>query len=427
MCKFDPNAWQGTPHTAAFGESGKRATAPDQKNVPPIAGLTRGIKADAFWFSPESFPQTTLKDVKQGLGDSKTVKEWAVLALEDPAGITRDLSFLMAGRLESWLLNPDPGCPGRTTKWAMLAGKAISGIQGAVASQAENEAILEEAEKKTNVLKIVDQDPSDWANAGDGAVIYSQREKQSLLARYDDKEIMSRAKTKRDKAWEKYSSKYDSPSHQAWMNDFDSRLKAFDQASILPLAELHVAWSESKRFAAYFNGMFDPEDATSGLHYVEALTLCYAGVQDKVPCYNHMVKWLQKDMAKENLLVRALVLNLNKTMKDLQALSTKVEPETLPWDKMIAGHKELTLYVWETKGSVLARFFAATLGHGRHHQEGPGQRHHLSRHDGLGGCERNADGKALSERHPESLQRRSHALFPYSESRSIPEGTSTCR
>jgi hypothetical protein len=121
----------------------------------------------------------------------------------------------------------------------------------------------------------------------------------------------------------------------------------FSDTLIQPLAEAHVAWCEHAKFRDYFNHVFDFEanDAGIGIAFTQAVALCYAGVQDKVACWNHIERCLKDDFRKpeDNLIVTALVLGHKETWAMIQeAALSKVDPRKIPWDKMVKALAKLT-------------------------------------------------------------------------------------
>ena len=123
-----------------------------------------------------------------------------------------------------------------------------------------------------------------------------------------------------------------------------------------PLAEAHVAWCEHAKFRNYCNHVFDfaANDAGIGVAFTQTMSLCYAGVQDKVTCWEHIKKWLEDDLKKpeDNLIVAAMLLGNRQALAHVQqAAQARTDPRSIPWDSGIRALSEMAV---STEGGVNA-------------------------------------------------------------------------
>lgn len=401
MRHFDPKGWEdswsSSDHTTTLGEKGARATAPNQTNVPPVAELNPKMDPKAFWFSKTPFRWTayawvqerkveaapngqqvvlnrrvqskeppnrmTLKELKtipkpsdgsKGF-EAKDVDGWAVLALEDPAGILMDLGSMMQKRFDAWTSEPEPACPGKSIGWIMRSSYAIEGIKNALEEQAKNAVYDGDIVHKDALEAPNPYLPPDMTEA-------AGQSRDETLA-YERMTQFNRAQQAQGTAWDKYKGHYDATRHGDWVKAFPDRLKAFDREQILPLANLFVSWAESARLKAYFDGAFDSSDAGSGCAFSATLTKCYMGTQDKAPVQAHMTKWMKAGLDGDNLLGRACILNQKATVESIQnAAKEQVNVGGLAWDGLIGGFKSGVESALMANPTVLTNWTQAALG-----------------------------------------------------------------
>ncbi len=401
MRGFDPkgweNGWARADHMAVLGEKGTRATAPIQSNRPPVAELAPRMDPKAFWFSKSPFRWSesdwvqeqrletasngqqvalnrqvrskespdwmTLKELKmipkpqdgrEGF-QAKDVDGWAVLALEDPAGILMDLGSMMQKRYDAWISEAEPACPGKSIGWIMRSSYAIEGIKNALAEQAETavydgDIVHQDALKAPNPYL-----PPDMRQVAD-------QSRDETLA-HERMTQLNRVTQARSTSWDKYTKHYDVEKHGSWVKAFPDRLKTFDREKILPLANLFVSWAESARLKAYFDGVFDSRDAGSGCDFSATLAKCYASTQDKAPVHAHMAKWMKADLDEKNLLGRACILNQKCTVEEItKAAKEQINVGGLAWDGLIGGFKSGVENALAKTPNALTNWTQATLG-----------------------------------------------------------------
>ncbi|UJB30811.1 T6SS effector BTH_I2691 family protein [Chromobacterium sp. Beijing] len=268
------------------------------------------------------------------------------IALEDPIGIAADLSALMGYQLYNYTND-------KSRKRPFMASSAILQIESAVKEQAleaENAAAEELADKMLSEPDI-------------GMLFSSYRDKK--IKKSEDMRAVTEAQAQlaEKNAWQKYRDKFDEPAMKNWRNKFDEDFKEFDKSYIAPLAETHATWMKSKYMSYYFECNFDSKSADSGIVYAKAALLCIHGTQDKAACFNLYVDWLEKDsISKENILLRALTLNLEKTSTDInKALKLSIDWRGLPLDPIIGAFgkslERLTSGTVDTIGGLITALY----------------------------------------------------------------------
>ncbi|MES2089522.1 MAG: T6SS effector BTH_I2691 family protein, partial [Pseudomonadota bacterium] len=220
-----------------------------------------------------------------------------LLSIPDPAGIASDLGALMQHLHDSFV-------NAKGWRRELAVSTAISQIEAAVRASALD---AEEA--------AADQLANESLSQPDIGMLFEGYRKKKL-EQIEEIRTVSPAEAKRaeDKAWRKYTDKFDQKAAVAWKEQFDNQLKQWDEKQISPLALAHVAWMKSSILRHKMECTHDDTNADSGVAYAKTVSLCIAGTQDKGACFDLYTDWLAADViSKENLLLKALTLNLEKT------------------------------------------------------------------------------------------------------------------
>lgn len=266
------------------------------------------------------------------------------VTLDDPVGAAIELDALMAYNLKQYLDNPN---------WAreLTVSNAIIQIESAVREQA---IAQEESAAETLASQQISGNPLGH--------IFSERTRQQTEAfgTVTPAEALHVA----NKAWKDYAAKFEENKSKQWRSDFDKALKEFDGKFIGPLAVAHAAWMKSTCMSAAFQCNYDEKDPHSGLVYTRALGACIGASQDKAACFDLYEEWLGGSLAdKSNLLLRALVLNLDKADKDIQnAMKVSLDWRGFPLDSIVASFGGATEQLAEGKQPVLGRLIQAVAG-----------------------------------------------------------------
>lgn len=100
----------------------------------------------------------------------------------------------------------------------------------------------------------------------------------------------------------------------------------------------------SPAMVAQFERNHDGKDPHAGIAYAKTMQLCIGSTQDKAACFDLYTQWLEGDVQdKENLLLRALILNLDKTAGDIaSAMKVGLDWWGFPLDGLIGSDKKGT-------------------------------------------------------------------------------------
>lgn len=270
-----------------------------------------------------------------------------VLSVADPVGIASDLALLMQRNFDSFTND-------KVRKRELAASNAITQIEQAVRAQARV-AEEEAAEKIANDMT---------AQPDIGMLLKGYRDKKQT--QIEDVRTVSEAEAKRaeNTAWGRYTVKFDATAASNWKKKFDAELQTFDKLHIAPFAVAHAAWMQSPAMKTQFECTHDTADAQSGIVYAKTLQLCIAGTQDKAACFDVYVDWLLGDVTKkENLLLRALTLNLDKTADDIASgLKVSLDWRAFPLDAILGNFGKATERVAEAKADAVGKLIVAVLG-----------------------------------------------------------------
>jgi hypothetical protein len=250
---------------------------------------------------------------------------------------------MMEARKDVWYSQPDPDCPRRSTEWAFQSYKAVDDLKVFVANR-------DEADKFDRWRCLYNRELGTNMDLPD----FLDFAKDRMPDNYQT--IVEDVQETRKKSWNRYTDNYQEKTRTDWFSKHKVRRKDLEAQLIEPLCEMHVAWCESQRFRAYFNGVFDSIHPGSGLVYTGTMSRCYAGVQDKYICYEHMVKCLSKDLTKDNLLGRAIVLNQASTVQSIRSSSPQGGDYhsllTFTWEDHITKFRENTIKTITSKKAV---------------------------------------------------------------------------
>ncbi len=93
----------------------------------------------------------------------------------------------------------------------------------------------------------------------------------------------------------------------------------------------------------YFSHNFDTQDAGSGIAYVQSVTDCVDGFQDKILVSKHYQDKLSGScLDKSNILARAAIFNNDVFAGEIHASShASLDINAIPWDKPLDGFKDI--------------------------------------------------------------------------------------
>ena len=312
-----------------------------------VAEYAASSDRKAFEFSPVAWQARSdrtqsVVDAAEALNPGKGV----IVALNDASGMTMELAALMHHRLETFINAED-------IKHPLATYGAIEAIEEGVRLQAKERE--EDAAEALAGEFVVQPDL--------GMLFPAYRDRKSAQA--ERIATVSEAELKRvgDRAWQEYTRKFDEPAMKGWKAAFDAKMQAHDARYIAPLAEAYVSWMKSQVMADTFACHYDDADIDSGVAYAVTLSLCIGGTQDKAVCFDLFTDWLRGEVTdKTNLVLRALVLNQEKTAREIaDALKVSVDWRDFPLDDISDAFSQSTRSVLHGLPDVVGRGLIAPL------------------------------------------------------------------
>ncbi len=332
--------------------------------APAEDGAVNITAYQAFRGSPQEFRERK-DDVEELQSKARAAGErWgyppAIIALDDPTGIAMELAGVADHTLVDFLRSKSNARP-------LAVSRAIANIRQAIQADAENHQIYK---TEADAIQMLDGglqgDPSPGMEIARALFPRLRKEREELYEKWRDPTPEQIFKARRD-AWAKYGEKYDENARLGYEKEWNEALKAFESDITTPLANSHAAWMSSSALMKHLDCNCDPENAESGLSFLEQVTMCIRDTQQYSPCFGLYSKWLEASTIEQsNLLLRAMGYNqkavldkLNSVAKGgLQASALK----GLSWDALIGGYDAALAPLKEGKRDVVARLALAVGG-----------------------------------------------------------------
>lgn len=271
-------------------------------------------------------------------------KKGVIVTLADPAGILQELSVLMKSRMSAFMSKHED-------RLNLAASTAIDQIEDAIRTQAEY--MEDAAAEHLASEQEMGLGSAPWVST-------TTRRKIDELRQVNSAELKRAA----DIQWKKYTDKFDNMARKAWKDQFDARLKAFDKASIAPLATAHAKWMHAPILAESLQCNFDRDDLLNGIAYTAIVTKCIEDTQDKAACGEVYKKFLNGDVQDHwNILLRATLLNNDRIAQAVgDASQVKIDLRQLSWDNVFAVYTGAVEQVRTGASAVLVKLFTQMSG-----------------------------------------------------------------
>lgn len=233
-----------------------------------------------------------------------------VVAVNDPVGITNDLSELTIPGLDA----------GFDEK--LYQSKIVADILAMTEQRVRQEA-SDDIDFRDKVAEISENNPDgDTYNSiktmlamikagGPGRYVRKQGERRK---KYGDAKA-ARQQAAADEAWHELTHDNDKPMLdmqrlKAFPATYEAAQKAFEPR-FLKLLTAHVSWLRSEQLANWMEAVHDVNDIRSGYAYSESLAQCIGKAVSSAPCIDQLTLWLSSDKLSDtrNLYSRALLLN----------------------------------------------------------------------------------------------------------------------
>lgn len=307
------------------------------------------VPEPAFMFLPYDFAALPRDDFRGLLLKTHPdvplpLQPYAMVALDDPIGITTEVAALMSDRLEGFMTEPERVRP-------MATSAAIMQMRDA----AEHQAVLKAAS-----LMEYDEYNEYEARRKIAAGSYDMQGKPKYTA-HDLKLI-------RENAWSKAgcAERYDEAARRAWQDVNDAELNVLNEKVIAPLAAAHVTLLESFELNQHLQCNHDPQDVQSGVAYVAVAALCIGDTQDKITHADLYARWLDgSPQDASNLLLRGFVLNqehlATEIVKAVDAAGN-IKFEELPWSYLFGLYNGALSVASGGATALVAHWIEKSLG-----------------------------------------------------------------
>ncbi|MCL2644812.1 MAG: hypothetical protein FWD51_05050 [Betaproteobacteria bacterium] len=297
---------------------------------------------------PASFPDTQIISAAGRVMGEKNKHKAAVVALDDPVGIVKDLAVYMDAKRAKFDqdLRKDPN---KQYERKLHVASVIKALEASIKGGAKDyweQGGYKETLKKVGkgYVKAAEFVGNTFPPFPNLALSFNPAIKKAIdelknkgmdktaeaIGRKadpyvtDPKFLEARANAK----WKDYASRFNAAEVESVQKEFDAELSAFDKKCILPLSNAWVSWFKSKRFIASMECNHDANNLQSGLAYAKLVSLCVGASQDKLPVIEEMLAQLNADATShEHVLSRAFMLNNDGYAAQVQAAVGKVSGE----------------------------------------------------------------------------------------------------
>ena len=241
-----------------------------------------------------------------------SIKKGFIVALDDPVGMTNDLSELTLPTDES----------GFNTQFyrGKIVEEVIRSAEKAVRDRARHDFDFDLAQKKIDErIPSADGVPySDvkkiWEVVTAGGTGNIAKRKEDERKKYGVSEAGQR-KAAEDRAWNELTIDDDKPVLDTrklaeFPALYDSELKKFERNGVA-LAQAHAAWLKSDQLCRWMDGVHDGDDLSSGFAYRESLAQCIGKAAATNACDKQLNAWLSAADVENptNLYARAMLFN----------------------------------------------------------------------------------------------------------------------
>ncbi|HDS9358553.1 TPA: hypothetical protein QH850_001061 [Enterobacter chengduensis] len=336
MQRFDIDAWLNTAQ-------GKNVLKLSQlKNV--VAEYSDSASSSKIKdYSGTTWKAFKSQDADMLLNESQKLlpDKGAMVFLQDPAAILQDISSLITYQLDKNIYQ-HPKCKREV---ALLS--SITMLKNTLREQFAREMVLE-SENYENL----ERNSYTYSVPGDiRADISARKSDATLNARVDAK-------------WAEYEKYYDTVKVEEFRKTFASLLTKYNTTIVAPMTEMYLDWIQGNYIHSYFLHNFDPMSPENGIVYVETVSQCIQGMQDKIGTQVYFRKMLLGDPNDTtNIVARALSLN-QKTLIEATQKAMQGSPDwmSIQWNAIADTYKTTLDRMAENTAGVVGRLVALLGG-----------------------------------------------------------------
>ncbi|EPK7282848.1 T6SS effector BTH_I2691 family protein [Citrobacter farmeri] len=250
----------------------------------------------------------------------------AMVLLQDPVAVAQDISWLANHRLNTRFYDN----PHYARELALTA--AVQGLKESVCAQYEREIVFNNEVEELN-SEIGYYDHNGMFIPGSPVLGKATHERNvQLLSQRIEAKWMS-----------EYGRYYDKAKEKAFTDTFNVAIRNYDDTVIVPMMKMYTACLDGTILGDYFAHNFDTTDTGSGIFYVQSVTDCIDGFQDKLlVSKQYQEKLAGSCLDKNNILARAAVFNNDLFAEKINS-STHVSMDMIavPWDRTLDGFKDI--------------------------------------------------------------------------------------
>ncbi|MDR3433474.1 MAG: T6SS effector BTH_I2691 family protein, partial [Rouxiella aceris] len=250
----------------------------------------------------------------------------AIILLQDPVAVAQDISWLANYRINQNLYQN----PRYTRELALSA--AVQGLKESICAQYERSIVFNNQVEEINA--------GVGSFKANGVFIPGSSAMEERLRMRNIQQLSQKI----EKKWEaEYGKYYDKAKENAFTDAFNAALKQYDENIIVPMMHMYIECMDGCILGDYFLHNFDTTDPASGIGYVQSVTDCINGSQDKLL----VSKYFQLKIAgvctdKSNILARAAVFNNDAYAEQVNTTTqASIDINALPWDRPADGFKDI--------------------------------------------------------------------------------------
>ena len=290
-------------------------------------------------------------------------KKAAIVALDDPVGILKDLSVY-------WNYAQDKHhrklFSSKDDRKVIIAG-VLECLRDGVKKQAKTKLEREmetyvyrdvfESNRKVRgdlvdypiIIKVGKHTPPDWP--------YTERNASERAQAKRIRNNPSDLEAHQINAWKKYENKLiDKDGIEKAKNIYIDATKKYDQEYILPLTKAFVAWLNSPMYIEAMDSNHDSKDICSGLSYSNIVSLCMGTSQDKALIVQEMERQLNSDVIdKSAVLSRSLFQNQDDIGEEVKMALSESKSLTISSIVAESAHDNEPVNQWKFWAKVLGR------------------------------------------------------------------------
>ncbi|MDR3104216.1 MAG: hypothetical protein LBU96_07160 [Yokenella regensburgei] len=313
MQRFDMDAWLGTAQGQNVLKLTALKTVVAEYSAPASVSKIKDYSG-AVWKSFKNKDADALLSEAQNLLADKG----AMVFLQDPTAVLQDISSLITYQLDRYIYqNPE-----YKREVALLS--AITMLKKTLREQFAREMVLEsenyeELERRSYTHSV----PGDIR-----ADISAKKSDATLNARVDAK-------------WADYEQYYDTVQVETFRETFQVLLNKYNASIVAPMTEMYLKWIQGENTNNYFLHNFDPMSPENGIAYVETVSQCVQGMQDKLGTQIYFRdKLLGDPNDTTNIVARALSLN-QKTLIEATQKAMQGNPDwiNIQWNAVADTYK----------------------------------------------------------------------------------------